>query len=234
MNGMLIAVAIIFLAGLIIGYARGFIKIVASFAITIASIVLVMFLSPYVSDFILKNTPIEKMVQEKCIEMLAPDGEELKDALKGEYTREEQISLIENAKVPSMIEKLLLDNNNSEMYETLGVKTFGEYLSKYLAKLIADILAFLVTFIVVTIVARIVLGLLGIIGKLPIVGGLNRIAGGALGLASSLIIVWILFVVITLIYQTEFGVTCFDNIAKSEFLTFLYDNNVLMKYIGGL
>ena len=115
MNGMLIAVAIIFLAGLIIGYARGFIKIVASFAITIASIVLVMFLRPYVSEFILKNTPIEKMVQEKCVEMLAPDGEELKDALKGEYTREEQISLIENAKVPSMIEKLLFDNNNSEM-----------------------------------------------------------------------------------------------------------------------
>ncbi len=239
MNGLLIAVGIIFLVCLIVGYARGFIKIVASLAVTIATIVLVMFLSPYVSDFILQHTPIEKAVQKRCVEIFASDAEEIpeetmEEALKGELTREQQISLIENAKVPSVLEKMLLDNNNSEIYESLGVTTFGEYICKYLAKLIADILAFLITFIVITIIARIVLGILGVIGKLPIIGGLNRFAGGVLGLVSGLLIVWILFVVITLLYQTSFGMTCFENITESEFLTFLYDNNLLMNYIGSL
>lgn len=239
MNELLIAVGIIFLVGMIIGYVRGFIKIVASLAVTIATIILVMFLSPYVSNFILQYTPLEKAVQDRCIEMFTQEAEEVSEEMKEEVlsvdlTREEQISFVENAKVPAMIEKQLLDNNNSEIYEALGVKTFGEYICKYLAKLIADILAFVITFIVITIVARIVLKLLGVIGKLPIVGGVNKVAGGVLGLAGSLILVWILFAVVTLVYQTPFGIACFDNIAKSEFLTFLYDNNMLMKYIGGL
>lgn len=233
MNGLLIAVGIIFLICLIVGYARGFIKIVASLAVTIATIILVTMLSPYVSDFLLKYTPIEKTVQKHCVEMLASGEEQKEEVLKEDFTREEQISAIEGANVPSLLEKMLLDNNNSEIYKELGVNTFGQYVSKYLAKLIADILAFLITFIVITIAARILLGILGVLSKLPIVGGLNRVAGALLGGVTALIIVWLLFIVLTLAYNSDFGKMCFDNIAKSEILTFLYDNNVLMKYIGG-
>ena len=73
--------------------------------------------------------------------------------------------------------------------------------------------------------------MLGIISDLPVIGGLNRVAGGALGLGTGLIIVWILFIVITLLYDTGLGKACFENIAENEFLTFLYNNNILMQYI---
>lgn len=240
MNTLLIIVGLIFLVCIAIGVKRGFIKLVASLAITIATIVLVMFLSPYVSEAILKHTPIEKLVKEHCISLFMDEEsaqllEEHPEFLTEiDLTREQQISLIEGADVPEIFRKILLDNNNSEIYEALGVTTFVEYTYKYLAKLIADIIAFLLTFLVITIVARIATYVLGIIGKLPIIGGINRFAGGVLGVATGLILTWTLFIVITLLYKTDFAITCFQNIEDSIILKLLYDNNVLMNYITGL
>ena len=60
MNGLLIAVGLIFLVCMIVGYTRGFIKIVASLAATVATIVLVTFLSPYVSGVLLRQFPLKR------------------------------------------------------------------------------------------------------------------------------------------------------------------------------
>jgi len=224
MNILLIAVGIIFILGFVIGYVRGFIKIIASLAITIATIVLVAMLSPMVSRFLLKHTPIQATVEKHCTQALT-------DKLAEELTRDEEIALLEGAEMPEFIRNLLIDNNNAEMKEELGVSTFQEYATQYLSKMLADILAFLITFIILTILARILVGVLGLLAKLPVIGGLNRVLGGATGLVFALLIVWIGFVAITLLYQTEIAVTCFEYIEQSTALKWLYDNNILMKMI---
>lgn len=234
MNGLLIAVGLIFLVCLIVGYKRGFIKIVASLAATLATIVLVAFLTPYVSSVLLKTVPIEEMMQDKCMEILLSGqdgGEEVSIPEEVDNSREVQIAIIENAKLPEFFQQLLLENNNEEIYKTLGVTTFSEYIGSYLARLVANILSFVLTLIVVTIVVRTILFTVGFIGKLPVIGGLNRVAGGILGLGTGLIVVWVLFIIITLMYDTEIGKQCFESIGENEFLTYLYDNNVLMNYI---
>lgn len=232
MNGLLIAVGLIFLVCMIVGYTRGFIKIVASLGATVATIVLATFLSPYVSGVLLKTVPIEEMMQEKCMEILMSNQEEgvtISDDV--ENSRDAQFFMIENAKLPEVFQQLLSKNNNPEIYKTLGVTTFSEYIGSYLARLIADIVSFLLTLIVVTIVVRTILCTIGFIGKLPVIGGINRIAGGILGIGTGLIVVWVLFIIITLMYDSEIGRQCFANIAENEFLTYLYENNILMNYI---
>lgn len=236
MNGLSIVVAAIFLICAFWGYRRGFIKIVASLATTLATIILVTVLSPYVSNMILKVVPIEKMMQEKCIEFLAPEdsadeGEAAVLPQDVETSRETQISLIENAELPEVFRQLLLENNNDEIYDSLGVTTFTEYVGSYLAKLVANIISFLLTLIVVTIVVRIITYTLGLIGNLPVIGGLNRVAGAITGMGTGLILVWILFVILTLMYDTEIGMRCFEHIAENKILTELYNNNILMNYI---
>ena len=234
MNGLLIAVAVVFLVGMIWGYYKGFIKIIASLATTIATIVLVGFLTPYVSDMIMKVTPMEKMMQEKCIEILFPESKETED-----YTVPEEVensaytqdSLIEQAELPDMFRQLLIENNNEEIYQLLGVTNFSEYVGSYLARTMANIVSFLLVLIVVTIAVRIATSALGIIEKLPVIGGFNRLAGGVVGIATALIVVWILFVVITLLYNTEIGSLCFKYIEENKFLTELYNNNILMNFI---
>lgn len=231
MNGLLIAVGLIFLVCMIVGYTRGFIKIVASLGATVATIVLATFLSPYVSGVLLKTVPIEEMMQEKCMEILMSNQEGVTVSGDVENSQDAQFFMIENAKLPEVFQQLLLDNNNPEIYKTLGVTTFSEYIGSYLARLIADIVSFLLTLIVVTIVVRTILCTVGFIGKLPVIGGLNRIAGGILGIGTGLIVVWVLFIIITLMYDSEIGRQCFASIAENEFLTYLYENNILMNYI---
>lgn len=232
MNKLLLVVGVIFLISIIVGYIRGFLKIALSLAITIASIFLVTAITPHISGWIQESTSIGETVQGKIEELFKSSGgasEDVKTLI--ETSREEQIAVIEGAGLPSVIQDMLLENNNNEVYEALGVSNFVDYIGAYVTKLIADIIAFLVAWIVVTIIARVLMAVVGIVGKIPVIGGVNRIAGGVVGVGIGLIVVWILFVLVTLLYNTPVGQACMKDIEASQILTKLYDGNVLMKFI---
>lgn len=140
-----------------------------------------------------------------------------------------QIKAIEMAELPEVFKSLLSDNNNDVIYEKLGVKTFAEYVGEFLSKLIIHIVAFLCTFLLVTIVLRTIIFALDIVSELPVLGFFNRLAGGVVGAAGGLIIIWLFFVVITLLYVTAFGREIYQVIQENAILNMLYENNPLMK-----
>lgn len=232
MNKLLLVVAAIFIISIIVGYVRGFLKIALSLGITIASILLVGAITPHISGWIQESTSIGEKVQSKLISMFeVPEGMSMEELSTVEIPREQQISAIEGANLPKVIQDMLLENNNHEAYEALGVTNFIDYIGAYITKLIADIIAFLVAWIAVTIIARVLMGIIGIIGKIPVIGGVNKLAGAVVGAGIGLIIVWILFILVTLLYSTTVGQACMTDIAASQILTKLYDGNVLMKFI---
>ena len=140
-----------------------------------------------------------------------------------------QIKAIEMAELPEVFKSLLSDNNNDVIYEKLGVKTFAEYVGEFHSKLIIHIVAFLCTFLLVTIVLRAIIFALDIVSELPVLGFFNRLAGGVVGAAGGLIIIWLFFVVITLLYVTAFGREIYQVIQENTILNMLYENNPLMK-----
>ena len=146
--------------------------------------------------------------------------------MEAEVPKQMQIVAIEGADLPDVFKNLLLENNNSEVYQKLGVTTFAEYVSKYFAKLV---IAFLVTFLFATIVIRAVVFALDFVTALPVLGILNRLAGVLVGSTISFIIVGILFIVITLLYTTTIGKQAMGMIREDQILSFLYDNNIIMK-----
>lgn len=232
MNKVLLVVGAIFLIGIIVGYVRGFLKIALSLAVTVASIFLVAAITPYISSWIQESTPIGESVQNKIegmFEVASGTSTDIETLVETSF--DQQVAVIEGAGLPSVIRDMLLENNNNEVYEVLGVTTFVGYVGAYITKLIADIIAFLVTWIAVTIIARVLMAVIGIIGKIPVIGGVNKIAGAVVGVGVGLIIVWILFVLVTLLYNTPVGQACMTDIAASQILTKLYDGNLLMKFI---
>ena len=198
MNKLLLVVGAIFLISIIVGYVRGFLKIAVSLAITVASIFLVMAISPHISAWLQESTAIGETVKNKLEEMI-----EMPEGMSPETLAsvEQQIALIEGAGLPGMIQDMLLENNNSEAYQALGVTNFVDYIGSYITKLIADTIAFLVAWMIVTIIARILMSVIGIIGKIPVIGGVNKLAGAVVGAGIALIIVWILFILVTLLYK---------------------------------
>lgn len=232
MNKLLLVVGAIFLVCIIVGYIRGFLKIALSLAITVVSIFLVTAISPHISGWIQESTTIKDAVQNKISSMYGINSDTATDVyVSVEASREQQIAVIEGAKLPGVFREMLLENNNGEVYEALGVTTFADYVGSYVTKLIADIIAFMIAWAAVTIIMRIVMAMIGVIGKIPVMGGVNKIAGAVVGLGIGLIIVWILFVLVTLLYNTAVGQACMEDIAASQILTKLYDGNILIKFI---
>jgi len=156
--------------------------------------------------------------------------EDAADALESaEIPRQVQMTAIQNADLPQIFKSLLRDNNNSEVYSSLGVDSFVDYVSAYITKLVIGIVAFLATFILLTIVLRAVIFTLDIVTQLPVLGTVNRIAGGVIGIVIALIVVDVMFVIITLMYTTGVGQYLFAMINSNDFLAFLYDNNLVMQ-----
>ncbi len=143
--------------------------------------------------------------------------------------RDMQIAAIEGADIPQVFKNLLLTNNNSKIYDKLGVTNFAAYIAKYTAQVVVNITAFLLTFIVVSIILRAIIFSLNVIADLPGFGLMNRLAGGALGMLGVLILVWVVFVMITLLYTTEIGKEMFEMIQSNRMLSVIYEHNPIMK-----
>ena len=138
-------------------------------------------------------------------------SEEVKNAIEGaDIPRDLQVAAIEKADLPAVFKTQLSTNNNSEIYSQLGVQTFAQYVGEFLSKLIIHIIAFLGTFLIVTIILRAIVFALDIVAELPVLGFINRLAGGVVGLGCALIIVWVAFIIITMLYMTSIGKEAYE------------------------
>lgn len=145
-----------------------------------------------------------------------------------EIPRDMQMAAIESSDLPEVFKSLLSTNNNSEIYKELEVENFVQYVGSFLARLLINIVAFLCVFLIVTIILRAVIFALDVVSELPGLGFLNRIAGGAVGVLCALVIVWIGFIVITLLYVASMGTDLYEMIQASGMMRFLYEYNPIM------
>lgn len=162
--------------------------------------------------------------------LAAAEASQTKEPLNlEEIPRDAQIAAINNSDMPDVFKTLLLTNNNETIYQKLGAEDFVSYISKYLTKLIINIVCFLFTFIIATILVRAIVLALDIISNLPVLGFVNRLAGGVLGTVGALIVVWVLFTIITLLYTTNIGKELYALIEQESILMLIYEYNPILK-----
>lgn len=264
-NWLLILVAVIFFLCIAVGFVRGFFKITISVLSVVLTLVIVLLVSPYVQDAVVKYTVLDEIVEEKCLETFMPNltsamlegkdltgtpleglssseidamgninwdamGMAVDDVIKlaGEFTQTQQTELIERSILPEFVKNQLLENNNATIYKELGVTYFAEYVAEYMSNMVVKIVSFLVTFIFAFVIVKALSAAVDIIGELPVIGALNHAGGAMIGGIQAVIIVWFLFLLITLLYTTELGRDCFAMIEESKFLSFMYDTNILL------
>lgn len=73
MNWLTIGIVMCFMISIIIGYQRGILRIGVSLLATIVSIILVIIITPYMSNAIAKWTPIHSMIEKKCVDIFVED-----------------------------------------------------------------------------------------------------------------------------------------------------------------
>ena len=249
MNWLEISIGIIFLICIITGLIRGAVRIIVSLVATIVTLVIVFFATPYVSQTIEKYTPLDDMIRQKVVSTMADaatsavsGGDSYSD--KGGLTEDivsGKVSSDDLAKygISANVLDGLKNSGNESVENAIENADIPESLQETLIKS-ADIPAAFKNLLLknnnkatyqklgVTTFAQYVGA------YIAGVGALNHLAGGLFGMGIALVIVWIIFMVITLMYTTDIGKEIYRMVEDNTLLKLIYDGNPIMKLATGV
>lgn len=211
---LLIGVIVFLIAMIAYGYIRGFIKIVLSMVATIATIVLAAVLTIPFSG-VLKNTGIGEGIETSVREIV------------------EQAHIIDEDSVMELdFPEAILEpiaQGTADAQETIQ-----EYVIDELTDTIIKALTFFILTIIIYIIIRIIIGVLDVFSKLPIINGINKWAGAVIGLVQGLLFIWIASLVLTAFSDKSWAQEVFRQINDNGFLSFIYNNNMVIWLITKL
>lgn len=211
MNWILISVLILWAIIALIGYKKGFIRMIYTLSSFVIGLILAAMLSPMVENCIIEKTQIDEYLVKKYTEVISDAIEEGKTAVVEKII---DISPTELSNDKSI--QLISENQIHNAAEELSEETIG-------------IIVFVLVWIIVGIILRIILGVLKIVEILPVVKSVNRILGFLSGALIGLFAIWLFFAIVSLATTTEFGTMCMEDINENKFLTTLYEFNILLK-----
>lgn len=232
-NWLFVVVAVYLVSMVLYGHYRGFIRLAVSAVSLVLSLGVVHFGAPSVANLLRSNEVVYQAVEDSVTKFIQKDDEaenEAADAAPPSVQR----SIIEEMELPEQLKDALLENNNSEVYEALGVSSFTHYVSRYLANSLINIISFFLLFAAVFGGLRVLSVSLNVVSRLPIISGLNRLAGAVLGGAEGIFFVWIAALLITLFSATAIGELFLNQIESNIWLTWLYDHNMLGSILMGV
>lgn len=212
MNWLLIIVIGIIVLNAFIGRRVGLVKIIFSLFSFITALILTVWISPSINGMLKNNETFYEKASQKVEDMLFKEQTETTD----------ENDIIEGLPLPKSIKESLHENKEKQ------VSNIKLYITSHVTDIVIKALAFVLTFVIVFVGLWIISIVLNIISKLPILNQLNKLAGFLVGGLQGLIIVWILFIVITVFSGTELGGTASSQIESSMILGFLYEKNFLL------
>lgn len=221
----------VFLIGMMLyGHYRGLLKQCVSLGALILTIVIVKLATPYITDFLKDNPSIRQSAGNAILSAAGWEAPSIDETKLPAVQR----MAIERMNLPDSVKDILLENNNSEIYHMLGVNQFAEYISTYLADMLISAVVSAFMFIAVFILIHLLVKWLDIISRLPILHGLNHIAGAVMGLAYGLLLLWVALFLLKLFAATPAGGVLTEQVYRSSWLTFLYRYNLIGIVLGGI
>lgn len=214
-----------YLAGMALyGHYRGFLRLSVSMAALLLSLGAVRIAMPPLTALLKEHTGLHQWMQESIEKAIG-----LEDITGNLRLPAEQRTVIEEMPLPESIKQSLVENNNEEIYRMLGVEGFIAYITSFLADRIMNTLAFVLLFLSFHVGLHVLSRFLNIIARLPVLYGLNQIAGAVLGVAMALGYFWIACLALNVFVSTGWGRYLLNSIEEVPWIAFLYHSNPLSR-----
>lgn len=242
MNWLLVGVIAVILLMIIRGYQKGFIQMALSIFALFLSIVITGFLGPIFSDSLCGSQIIMDYMTEQVNE-----GLRVEETLNKTIDLATGQSTAGNTKLTGTMQEMVVrqlglpESMNVSMLEgaanvvnkagKVTAKNFADYLCGEIAKLVIQGITYITIFIIVRTILKIVISGCDVVEKCPSIKDLNELAGAFLGGIGGLLVVWVGFLLLLALSSTQIGLQCYQDINKSQILSFLYNNNLLLKWI---
>lgn len=223
-NYLLIAALIALIIGMVKGYRKGFLRLAVSVAGLILVVLIVTKISPYVSDYLINHTTMYNKVRTRIVTMY-------ENKAADNSTEEKQNETIISYQLPDVISNALISNNKEDTYTALAVTLFEEYIAGYLAKIVIKAGSFVGLFIVLAIAQLCLFAAIKILEKIPVLKTVNRMLGMGLGIMMALLFIWVFFVASLVFFGNSLGNWVIVQVNNSRVLSYLFNNNLLFKFI---
>lgn len=229
-NILLIIVAVFLVFMAFNGYRRGGLRILISMVALVLTLILASLLTPTATKLLKDHTPLYNTINKQMVTFV---GAKIDQSAQDKNEEVQGIAL-EALPLPKSLTNVLIENNNDEAYNTLGVTDFASYTANSLTIILMNAIAYIGLFIIISIIFRVIMFVADIISKLPIINGINRFVGTILGVVQGILILWVLCIALTAFSGTAYGQKIFEMVNDSTFLTFIYNNNLLINIVTSL
>lgn len=220
MNTLTIIILAVIVVSAIIGHRKGFVKMLLSLFSLVITLYIASLVSPAISG-LLKDGPLYDSVYDSTYDyvstQLAGNSAATVDAL------------LDNMQLPEIMKNYI---SNSEVVVN-GAQSIAASVAAQITDIIFDALVFLLTFFAAMIIVKLIFAAINIITYLPGIHGINKTAGLIAGVAEGLLLVWIFFIVVSMLGSTEFALKIYAQINESAILQWLYNKNIIMNLLFG-
>lgn len=225
MNWLLIIVLLFLAWNIVAGYQKGFLRVVYYLVEWILIMAFVTWATPYASDFLSKNTPIQSTIESKCADWL-------QNYVQNNPTANpEQEVQVGGLNLPSVITEKLSESNQvaDQLLEQTGVY---DTVAKNLSNMAMRGIVYAVIFVIAMILFWWVGKILKLVDYIPVLSGVNNMLGLLAGALRGLFLVWLFMAAVAIFRTTAFGNVMIPYIYEAKILTWLYDNNLLLNILA--
>ena len=228
MNWLMIIVVTFLALCILNGYRKGFLRMMYSMVSWIIMIVFVAWATPYVNSYLMEKTSLYETITAYCENAIKEKAQ-----AGTQSVIEEQSTQL--AKAGVMLPDSVLNSISEktaglagEMIESGGIyEQVAAGMADFILNGISSFLALALAMVVLHLISR----LLNVVSKIPVIRGINRYLGIAAGAVYGMMIVWIGFYLIAICSTSETGAALASYIYESPFLTYLYENNVVVTLV---
>ncbi len=213
----MIAIGII-LIGCGYGAFRGLLVSAFNLFSSVIALIIANILTPTVTKLII-SSPLEQSIADGIAQRL------MLNTSAPAATQPEQLNIINSLPLPDTLRDLLLDNNNSVMYEILGVNTFIDYISHYLAGIVVRALSTLAVFVISFAAVRLISCCIKVFSSFVVIKQLNLIGGAIVGGICSIVFLWIAVFCIQLFVGQPFFTKLCTAMEQSNIVVIFYAFN---------
>lgn len=222
MNWLLILTVLIVSGNIVWGFCKGFLRVIYSMVAWLVILGFVTWATPHMTVWMAEHTTIDDRIESGCKDRIR----ELMEENKEEKERDEKLEDLA-AKVPEAVFDKLADTTDdylekSGLYDSVALRA-----SDMAMRAISFVIVLLATLTVFHIFAM----TLDLVGKLPVIGEVNRFLGLLAGFVKGMLLVWLVFAFLAMGSGTSLGTQLIKLIYESKLLVWLYENNMVLSIL---
>ena len=232
MNWLLIIIVLLLALCVVNGYRKGFLRMMYSMVSWVIMFALVTWATPYINTF-LRAKQIEQeaaAVPGEAADETQPAAGQQAEGVEQNNGQPADLTKL-GVKLPDSVMNNISEKTADLAGEALDASGIYAQVSVGMADFILNGISFFIAFAVGMIVLHFFSGILGIVSRIPIIRGINKYLGTVAGAIYGFVVVWIAFYVIALCSTSEVGGALISYIYESPFLTYIYENNLIVALI---